>query len=428
MKTRSGRPAVGPGAARRRGRTPPRHPRGAGEPRLDTAVIHAGEGARPGASPLTTPIYATSTSLFETAAALEAYHRGGSAQYLYSRHANPTVEAVEQKLAILDGAGAALLTSSGMAAVALALFGLLASGDEVVASAEVYGGTRQLLAECLARFGVQIRFVPREALATPGKVIGPSTKMVWFETPANPTMRCVDIRRVARACRAAGVLSVLDNTFASPVNQRPLALGIDLAMQSATKYLNGHSDLVAGVLTGPRALIDRLRRARLLFGGVVDPVAAAALARGLKTLPVRMARHNANGLAVARWLAADARVAAVWYPGLRSHPDYAIARRQMRGFGGMLAFEPAGGYAAACRLYDRLRIIRRAASLGGTESLCSLPVLTSHHGVSDADLRAAGISRGLVRLSVGLEHPDDLIADLDQALGPRRRRRGRPAR
>jgi cystathionine beta-lyase/cystathionine gamma-synthase len=389
----------------------------------DTKVIHDGEGARAGAMPLTTPVYETSTFLFENAAALEAWQAGGSSGYLYSRYANPTVEAAEAKLAALEGAEAALLTSSGMAATTTALFGLLQPDDEVIVSAQVYGGTRRLLTGALARFGIRVRFMGRGEMGAVDRVIGPATRLVWFETPANPTLRCLDIRHVVRACRRRGVVSVLDNTFASPINQQPLALGVDVVMHSATKYLNGHSDVMAGVLAGPRSIIDRLRQARVLFGGIVDPGAAYLLARGLKTLPLRMARHNANALAVARWLAKDRRVAAVWYPGLRSHPDHAIARRQMRAFGGMVAFEAAGGYRAACRLFDRLQVFRRAASLGGAESLCSLPVLTSHHGVSDAELRASEISRGLVRLSVGLEDPVDLIADLDQALGPRRSRR-----
>jgi cystathionine beta-lyase/cystathionine gamma-synthase len=388
----------------------------------DTQVIHDGEGARAGAMPLTTPVYATSTFLFENAAALEAWQRGRSSGYLYSRYANPTVEAAEAKLAALEGAEAALLMSSGMAATTTALFGLLQPDDEVIVSAQVYGGTRRLLTGALARFGIRVRFMGRGEMGAVDRVIGPATRLVWFETPANPTLRCLDIRQVVRACRRRRVVSVLDNTFASPINQQPLALGVDIVMHSATKYLNGHSDVMAGVLAGPRRIIDRLRQARVLFGGIVDPGAAYLLARGLKTLPLRMARHNANALAVARWLAKDRRVAAVWYPGLRSHPDHAIARRQMRGFGGMVAFEAVGGYRAACRLFDRLRVFRRAASLGGAESLCSLPVLTSHHGVSDADLRASEISRGLVRLSVGLEDPEDLIADLDEALGARRSR------
>jgi cystathionine beta-lyase/cystathionine gamma-synthase len=239
---------------------------------------------------------------------------------------------------------------------------------------------------------------------------------VWFESPINPTLRCVDVRKVADACRARGVLSILDNTFASPINQQPLALGIDLAMQSVTKYLNGHSDVTGGVVTGTKALLDPIEKTRRLVGTVIDPTPAYALGRGLKTLPLRVARHNATAQAVAEYLARDPRVTQVYYPGLPSHPDHAIAKRQMSGYGGMVCFDLGGDYARAARVYDRLQVVKRAASLGGVESLISMPVLTSQWGHTDAQLRDAGVTKGMLRLSVGLEDAADLIADLDQAL------------
>lgn len=381
-----------------------------------TDVIHAGEGAHPEAAPLTVPIYATTTFLFENAAELEAYQAGKSGKYIYSRYANPTVQAAEQKLAALEGADEALVTSSGMAAAATALFGLLQAGDEVVCSAAIYGGTLQVMTKYLSRFGVDVRFASLEELAEPARIPGPKTRALWFESPINPTLRCVDIARVAAACRQAGVTSIIDNTFASPVNQRPLALGIDLVMHSATKYLNGHSDVTAGALIGSHDVIDRLQPARKLFGGVLEPASAYALSRGLKTLELRVTRQNESALRVASWLEGDSRVARVLYPGLASHPDHEIARKQMTGFGGMVCFD-AGSYDAAKRVFDRLRVFKRAASLGGTESLCSLPVLTSQYGFSDEQLAAAGVTRGMLRMSIGLEHADDLVADLDQALG-----------
>ncbi|HVQ42774.1 MAG TPA: aminotransferase class I/II-fold pyridoxal phosphate-dependent enzyme [Vicinamibacterales bacterium] len=380
-----------------------------------TEALHAGDGAWPDAAPLTTPIYATSTFLFANAAELEAYQQGKGHRYIYSRYANPTVQAVEQKVAALEGGESALLTSSGMAATATALFGLLESGDEVVCSAAIYGGTLQVIAQQLSRFGVGARFASLEELARPDGLFGPTTKVVWFESPINPTLRCVDVAAVAAACRAKGVLSIVDNTFASPINQQPLLLGVDLVMHSATKYLNGHSDVTAGALVGSRAMIDRLGPARKLFGGVLEPASAYALGRGIKTIDVRIARQNDNAMKVATWLSNDSRVVSVLYPGLPSHPDHAIARKQMRGFGGMVCFD-AGSYEKACRAFDRLQVFKRAASLGGVESLCSLPVLTSQYGFSDEQLKAAGVTKGMLRLSVGLEHADDLIADLDQAL------------
>lgn len=382
----------------------------------ETDILHLGEGAWPSATPLTTPIYQTSTFVFANAAELEAYQQGKSDKYIYSRYANPSVQAVEAKLAALEAGEAALLTSSGMAATATALFGLLKAGDEVVCSAAIYGGTLHVITDFLSRFGIAGRFATLEEFATPEKVIGPATKLVWFESPNNPTLRCIDIRRVADACRAKGVLSVIDNTFASPLNQQPLTMGIDLVMHSVTKYINGHSDVTAGALVGGKAIIQRVDPARKLFGGVLEPVAASAVGRGIKTLAVRIARHNASAAAVAGWLSTDPRVSRVFYPGLASHPDHEIARRQMKGFGGMVCLEVKGGYAGACRFYDRLQIFKRAASLGGTESLCSLPVLTSQYGFTDEELERGGVTRGMARLSIGLEHPDDLIADLDQAL------------
>ncbi|HEY7288326.1 MAG TPA: aminotransferase class I/II-fold pyridoxal phosphate-dependent enzyme [Vicinamibacterales bacterium] len=385
--------------------------------RPETEVVHAGEGVREGATPIVRPIYATSTFLFDSAADLEAYQEGKSDSYLYSRYANPSVQTVEDKLKVLEGGEAALVTSSGMAATSTAFFGLLQAGDEVVCSAGIYGGTLHVLVDFFKRFGVTPRFASLDELGDPARLLGSRTKVLWFESPINPTLRCVDIARVASACRPHGVISVIDNTFASPINQRPLQLGIDLVMHSATKYLNGHSDVTAGVLVGSRAVIDRLQEARKLFGGVLEPASAYALARGMKTVAVRVARQNDSAMRLARWLEHDARVARVFYPGLSSHPDHEIARRQMSGFGGMVTCEIAGGYAAACRFFDRLQVIRRAASLGGVESLCSLPVLTSQYGFSDEQLAAAGVTRGMVRLSIGLEHPDDLEADLDRALG-----------
>ena len=381
-----------------------------------TELIHAGEVQRGDAVPLTTPIYETTTFVFENAAEVVAYNEGRSGKFLYSRYTNPTVVSVETKLAVLDRTEAALLFSSGMGATATILMALLKAGDEVLCAAAIYGGTLHLLQDLLSRFGIVTRFITLDELASLERVIGERTRLVWFETPINPTLRCVDIRRVAAACRARGVTSIIDNTFACPINQQPLALGIDLAMQSATKYLNGHSDVTGGMVSGAKALVAPIEKARRLVGTVMDPQPAFALGRGLKTLPLRVARHNANARAVAEFLAADRRVSQVYYPGLPSHPDHQIAARQMAGFGGMVCFDLDGRYDRAERVYDRLKVIKRAASLGGIESLISMPVLTSQWGHSDEQLRAAGVTRGMLRLSVGLEDVEDLIADLDQAL------------
>jgi cystathionine beta-lyase/cystathionine gamma-synthase len=259
--------------------------------------------------------------------------------------------------------------------------------------------------------------VSLDALARPETLFSSTTKLVWFESPINPTMRCIDIAAVAAACRARGVMSVVDNTFASPINQQPISLGVDLVMHSATKYLNGHSDVTAGALAGSAEVIDKILDARKKLGTVLDPYAAYALGRGLKTLAVRVERQNASAMALARWLSTDPRVAAVYYPGLDQHPDHAIAAKQMRGFGGMVCVDVGGGYDRAAKFFDRLEVFKRAASLGGVESLCSLPVLTSQWGHTEEELERAGITHSMARLSIGLEDAADLIADLDRALG-----------
>jgi cystathionine beta-lyase/cystathionine gamma-synthase len=380
-----------------------------------TAIIHTAERRAPAAS-LTTPVYETTTFVFETADEVRQYNEGKSDKYLYSRYTNPTVEAVEQKIALLEKAETAIVLSAGMAATSTALFALLKADDEIVCSSAVYGGTFHLIADLLSRFGVRPRFATLEELADPARVLGERTRLLWFESPINPTLRCVDIRAVASACRSRGVISVMDNTFATPLNQRPIEFGVDVVMHSATKYLNGHSDVTAGALAGPARLIGEMARARKLLGTVLDPYPAYALGRGLKTLALRVARHNANALAVALWLEQSGLVERVFYPGLPSHPDHAIARAQMTGFTGMVCIDVGGGLERASRFYDRLRVIQRAASLGGPESLCSLPVLTSHTGYTDDELRAAGVTTSMARLSIGLEDPEDLIEDLEQAL------------
>jgi cystathionine beta-lyase/cystathionine gamma-synthase len=379
-------------------------------------VIHAAERRAPAAS-LTTPVYETTTFVFENAEEVRRYNEGTSDKYLYSRYTNPTVEAVEEQIALLEGAEAAMVLSSGMGATATAILALMRAGDEVVCSSAIYGGTLHLLGDLLSRFDVRPRFATLEELADPARVLTDRTRLLWFESPINPTLRCVDIRAVAAACTARGVLSVIDSTFATPINQRPIELGVDLVMHSATKYLNGHSDVTAGALAGPRRLVGEIGRSRRLLGTVLDPYPAYALGRGLKTLALRMERHNANALAVARWLEREPRVQRVYYPGLESHPDHAIAKGQMAGFSGMVCIDLGGGLERASRFYDRLQVIQRAASLGGPESLCSLPVLTSHWGYSDEELRRAGVTTGMARLSIGLEDPEDLIEDLDHALG-----------
>jgi cystathionine beta-lyase/cystathionine gamma-synthase len=390
--------------------TPPRrHP--------TTEALHRGDGISPHAKPLTTPIYETTTFVFDSADEVKRYQEGQSAKFLYSRYANPTVQAAEAKLATYEQAEEALIFGSGMAATATTVMALTKQGDEVLCSAAIYGGTLHLLHDILERFGVTTRFLSLEEMRHPAAVISDRTRLLWFESPINPTLRCIDVRAVAAACRQRGVLSVIDNTFASPINQQPLSLGVDVVMHSATKYLNGHSDVTAGAVMGPRALIQRIESVRRMLGTVLDPYAAYALNRSLKTLQVRVQRQNDNALKVAEFLNDDKRVKRVFYPGLPGHPDHEIAKRQMSGFGGMVCLDLGDEYEPAARFFDRLQVIQRAASLGGVESIASLPVLTSQFGYTADQLLDAGITRGMIRLSIGLEDVRDLIADLDQALG-----------
>jgi cystathionine beta-lyase/cystathionine gamma-synthase len=382
-----------------------------------TEAVHQGEGLSLHARPLTTPIYETTTFVFDSAEQVKQYQEGRSSQFLYSRYANPTVQAAEAKIAALERGDLALIFGSGMAATATTVIALAKQGDEVLCSAAIYGGTLHLLHDVLERFGVSTRFLSLEEMRHPAAVISDRTRLMWFESPINPTLRCVDIRTVAAACRARGVISVIDNTFASPINQQPLTMGVDLVMHSATKYLGGHADVTAGAIVGQHALVSRVEGMRRILGTVLDPYAAYALNRSLKTLHLRVTQHNANALAVAQFLTDDKRVKRVFYPGLPGHPDHDVAKAQMSGFGGMVCVDLGDQYEPAARMFDRFKLIQRAASLGGVESIASLPVLTSQWGYSADQLLDAGITRGMVRLSIGLEDVRDLIADLDQALG-----------
>jgi cystathionine beta-lyase/cystathionine gamma-synthase len=380
--------------------------------KIATLAVHAGapEGAN---APITTPIVQSTTFRFESAEAVQRYARGEGGLYMYSRDENPTVRAAEQAVAQIEGAEECVLFGSGMGAMTSAVMALVSGGDEVVASTALYGGTYKLLRDVLSRFGVRARMVEPAALVEACAQGG--AKLCVFESPTNPALRVLDVAAVARACKGAGLRSVIDSTFAPPILQRTLELGVDLVMHSATKFLNGHSDHLCGVIAGRRELVESVRAIARKLGAVLDAQVAYDLLRGLKTFAVRLERQCASALAIARWLEAQPAVKRVWYPGLPSHPDHDLARRQMSAFGGMVTFT-VGTREKAFRFWDRLRLIARAASLGGPETLTSLPILFSHTGYSADELRRAGVDEGMVRMSVGLEDPDDLIADLKQAL------------
>lgn len=380
--------------------------------KIATIAAHAGapEGAN---APVTVPIVQSTTFRFESAEAVQRYGRGEGGLYMYSRDENPTVRAAEEAVARLEGGDSCVLFGSGMGAMTAAVMALVSGGEEVLAATALYGGTYKLLRDVLSRFGVKTRMVEPEALVD--ACARPGSRLCLFESPTNPTLRVLDIAAVARACKANGTVSLIDSTFAPPLLQRPLSLGVDLVMHSATKFLNGHSDHLCGAIVGRRELVEKVRLIARKLGAVIDPHVAYDLLRGLRTFAVRMDRQCQSALSLARWLEAQPAVKRVWYPGLPSHPDHALAARQMTGFGGMVTFT-VGTREKAFRFWDRLQLVLRAASLGGTETLTSLPILFSHTGYSAEELRRAGVDEGMVRMSVGLEDPGDLIADLAQAL------------
>jgi methionine-gamma-lyase len=380
-----------------------------------TRAIHSGE-TEPGSNgPVTAPIFRTSNFAFASTAEMKHWAEGKSKAYIYTRYGNPTLEVAEAKIAALEEGEAALVTASGMAAISSALLAVLSSGDEVISTRQIYGGTYRLMRDILPRMGIGVRFVEND-LEGVEQLVGSRTRALYVETPTNPTLRLVDLRKAVALARKHRLVSLIDNTFASPLLQNPLGFGFDLVVHSATKYLGGHSDLIAGAITGSRQWVDRARQMVIHLGGSMDPGAAFLLNRGLKTLAVGVERQCQTAMTVARFLERHPKIARVHYPGLKSHPDHQLARKQMKGFGAMMAFDLRAGLAAAIRFSDRLRLFKLAASLGGTESLAVLPIYTTHHGMSREELGASGVTPGTVRISIGLEEAADLLEDLRQAL------------
>jgi len=380
-----------------------------------TRAIHSGESKRGLNAPVTTPIVRTSNFNFASTAELKRFAEGKSKAYLYTRYGNPTLAVAEAKIADMENGEAGLVTASGMAAISSALLAVLKSGDEVIATRQLYGGSFRLFRDTLPRLGIRTHHVEAD-LEGVDRLVNSNTRALYVESPTNPMLRLVDLNKAVGLARKHKLVSLIDSTFGSPVLQKPLDLGFDLVLHSATKYLGGHSDIVAGAVAGSRRWVAKVREAMIYLGGSMDPDPGYLLIRGLKTLEVRVRRQCETAMAVARFLERHPKVARVHYPGLASHPDHRLARRQMRGFGGMLAFELKGGLAAARRFCDRTRIFLLAASLGGVESLIVLPIYTSHYRMSTTELAAAGVQPGTVRISVGLEDPADLLADLRQAL------------
>jgi methionine-gamma-lyase len=384
--------------------------------RPQTRAIHAGERKRHGVGvPVTSEIVRSSTFTFSSSEEIKRWAEGESSAYIYTRYGNPTLAVAEKKIAALEGAETAVVTSSGMAAISNALLSVLKNGDEFVSSAQVYGGTYRLMRDVFPRFGITVRHVDTTLTGIEG-MVNDRTKCLYIETPTNPTLRLVDLPKAIAFARKHHLVSIVDNTFATPMLQNPLALGCDMVVHSVTKGLAGHSDLVGGVAAGSHKYIDPVRQMMIYLGGCMDPEGAFLLVRGIKTLGVRVERQCENALRVARFLGKHPKVERVHYPGLKSHVDYALAKKQMRGFGSMLAFDLKGGLPAARRFCDRVKLFLLAASLGGVESLVLLPIYSSHYDMSKEELERASVKPGTVRISIGLEDGADLIEDLHQAL------------
>ncbi len=383
-----------------------------------TIAVHGGERAyeQPFGS-VVSPVFHSATFAFENFDEMRRYARGELPEsYFYSRYANPTVAEAERKIAELEGAESCVVTSSGSAATFCTLATLCNSGDEVISCDSVYGGTIKVLTKVLGRFGVRSRFITLDEIPRLPELAEERSRVFWFETPANPLNRIVDLRLAAEVSRRAKLFSVIDNTFASPVLQQPMAHGIDAVMHSATKYLGGHSDLTAGAVAGSKSFIDRVRQTSVMVGTTLDPAAAYLLSRGMKTLDVRVRTSCDNALRVARALTQHAKVSRVYYPGLEDDPGHTLAKQQMKGFGGIVALDVFGGEREVEKLFNSLKLARTAPSLGGVETLASYPIYSSHAGFSNEQLKAAGVSAATVRFAVGIEAADDIIADITQSL------------
>jgi len=385
-----------------------------------TAAVHAGGDASDPHRSLSPPIYQSAAFAFSDAASGAAVHEGEVPGFFYGRMGTPTQAALEAALCELEGGEAALALASGMAAISTTLLGLLRPGDEVLAPWSLYTTTGLLLDDLLSPLGVGVISVDGGDPAAFAAAVTPRTALIYLETPSNPTLQLTDLAAVADIARRQGAVTVVDNTFATPVNQRPLDLGADLVVHSATKYLGGHGDLVAGVVVGRAALVERLRwHTAKLLGGALAPLVAWLVLRGVRTLPLRMARHNANAQRVAEALVGHRQVRQVFYPGLPTHPQHALAARQMKGFGGVVAFD-LGDRGAAQRVVDSVRLCRRAVSLGDVATLVQHSASLTHAAAAPRRRQAAGIGEGLIRVSVGLERPEDILEDLERALDGRR--------
>ncbi len=388
---------------------------------LATKAIH-GKKLHPYKGPVSLPIYQTSTYRFDSSDDAIRYANGDTSVYVYSRYHNPTVHDVEEKIALMEEGEAAALFASGMAAISTTVLACVHAGEEIVSTPALYGGTYRFFRDTLPDTGIAVHYVDSSDLASLDKRITKKTRLVYFETPTNPTLDIVDIERIVTHVKKAEkkyhtrILTMIDNTFASCLNQKPFDAGVDIVMESATKYLGGHSDILAGVVVGTQTIIDKIKVTAKYLGGCADPFMAYLLFRSLKTFELRVQRQNENALRLAQTLERHPKILRAIYPGLPSHPHHALAKKQMTGFGGMVTIEVRGGVKAAVKVCDALNVAVNAMSLGAVETLVSIPVYSSHVNMSNRELQQHGVTPGMIRISVGVEGIDDLISDFEQAL------------
>ena len=385
---------------------------------LGTQAIHAGHHKNAFGA-LATPIYQTSTFVFDSVEQGQRRFLGEEEGYIYSRTMNPTVTVAEEKVAMLEKGEKAMATSSGMGAISSTLWTLVKAGDHIVADKTLYGCTFALLSHGLTKFGIEVEFIDTADLEAVEKAMKPNTRVVYLETPANPNLKITDIKAVAEIAHKSNYTKVVvDNTFATPYNQNPLVLGADIVVHSATKYINGHGDVLAGFVVGKADIVEEIRGNGLkdMTGSILGPTEAYLIIRGLKTFEIRMERHCANAMKVAKYLEKHPKVEKVYYPGLENHEGHEIAKKQMKNFGGIMSFELKGGYEAGKNLLNNLELCVIAVSLGDAETLIQHPASMTHSPYTKEEREAAGITDGLVRLSVGLENAEDIIADLEQGL------------
>jgi cystathionine gamma-synthase len=388
-----------------------------GEPGAGTLSVWAGEDKQSWWGATQVPVVHSVAFGYPDVDAWQATALGRALGHIYSRNTNPTVGAFENKVRLLEGAEAATSFATGMAAISNTLFTLLSPGDRLVSVKDSYGGTNKLFLEFLPRFQIKVQLCDTTDHEAIEAEIAKGCRVLYLETPTNPTLKVVDIARLAAAAHRAGATVVADNTFATPINQTPLTLGVDLVLHSATKFLGGHADALGGAVCGPRKLVEQVHHHREITGAALDPMAAYLLLRGMKTLHLRIRQQNESAWQIARFLESQPQVSNVFYPGLESHPQHEIARRQMRGFGGVLSFMLKGGFDAVRAVLPRLQYAHLAANLGAVETIAGPPATTSHVECTAEERKAMGIPEGLIRYSVGIEDTKDLIADLSQALG-----------